>query len=150
DRGNNCIKDLEDERDREVRPLNTQVKEINEKYRTPRETLKKVCADLLSRLDARAKYIESERRRAAEETARIAAMAAQKAREAEDAERLAREEAGHGVIVDTAEKTAQADAAFEEYKKAQRKAAIAERELERPEIPRGIGRAIGIKEREVP
>lgn len=45
DRGKLCVKDLEDERDGKVRPLNEQVQGINAYYRHPRETLQKILQD---------------------------------------------------------------------------------------------------------
>lgn len=147
DRAKNCVKDLEDERDGQVRPLNTQVKEINARYQAPRKSLEQTTAILLSRLDTYAKNLEQERIRAAEEARRIAEEAARKAHEAENAERLAREEASHGVTTDVAATSLAADAAFSEYKKAAAQARLAEKET-KVRITGGFNRALGIRDRE--
>ena len=129
DRADAAIKDLEDERDRYVRPLNVQVKEINDRYRGPRETFKKVLDALNRRI---VDYIRTEtlKREAAAEAARKAAEEAERiARERECQEQAALSEQNQGVCdIDVAAKTAEADAAFHDYKVLDRTAKRAERE----------------------
>src|SRR5512143_4346164 len=50
DREKLCIQDLEAERDGKVRPLNEEVKKINEYYRSPRELVGKVLGELSKRI----------------------------------------------------------------------------------------------------
>lgn len=149
DRGGLCIRDLEDERDKKVRPLNEQVKEINTYYRGPRETLQRVLSDLERRLSS---FLQAEKRKreaAAAEAWRVAQEAEQRARELEAAERAALESINHGELgVDIASHIVQTDAAIKDANFAARKAALAERET-KVKIGGGFHRAIGLRETEV-
>ncbi len=148
DRGKFCIKDLEDERENNVRPLNEQVRQINDKYRVSREPLKRVLDILGGRLHD---YIrqETEKREAIAEAARQKAEEAERlAREAEERERERLVDAAHGEVdIDISQLTTDADAAFSHYQRSQREAALADRSS-RVKIGGGIGRAIGLREKE--
>lgn len=149
DRGNLCVKDLEDERDGKVRPLNEQVKTINTYYRGPRERLERVIDELTSRM--RSFLLGEERKRiaAAQEAARIAEQAEQAARDAENREREVIAEANSGVIGhDIATVTADADQAFAGYKKASHQAALAEREA-KVRIGGGFTRSHSLRNKEI-
>jgi hypothetical protein len=149
DRAKNTIGDLEGERDSRVRPLNAQVKSINDSYRAPRDILTKVCDTLLKRLQDFALKEERERQAKAAEALRAAEEAERIAREAERIEQEAREDAAAGTLdVDIGAATVAADAAFEAFEKAERAAALAERES-RVKIGGGFNRALGLRNKEV-
>src|SRR5882762_5255383 len=97
DRAKSSLESMETERDGLVRPLNEQVKSINDRYRSPRTLLEKVRNSLVDRLTAYAKRLEQERLRKAEEARRAAEAAAQAALEAQQREQEAREDAEQGV-----------------------------------------------------
>jgi hypothetical protein len=61
DRAKSSLESMETERDGLVRPLNTQAKAINDKYRQPRTLLERVRNALADRLTAYAKRLEAER-----------------------------------------------------------------------------------------
>lgn len=149
DRASLAIKDLEDERDGLVRPLNTKVKAINDRYREVRDPLTKVLGELNARIDI---FFNAERRRRqalAEAAQRVAAEKALLARQAEEAERAAKEEASQGVCdVDVGGAITQADSAFLDYEKAERAAERAERETH-VKIGGGFGRALSQRTHEV-
>ena len=148
DRASLAIKDLEDERTQKVRPLNEEVKKINDQYRSPRESLDRVLGILKDRLGGFLAKEEERRIAIAQEAARIAAQAEQAARTAEQKEQDIIEAAHHGELgLDIAATTAEADAAFAAYQKAERQAAIAERET-RVKIGGGFSRALGLKNKE--
>jgi hypothetical protein len=148
DRGVLCGRDLEDERSNQVRPLNEKVKTINDHYRGPRELLDKVLGVLRSRMGS---YLaEEERRRfeVAEQARRVAEEAERLARDAEAREKSQIENAVCGELgVDIATATADADARFAEYQKADRQAALAERET-KVRIGGGFNRSISLKTKE--
>lgn len=145
DRGRLCIKDIEAERDSKVRPLNTKVKDINEHYKGPRETLQKVLSEIEGRI-TRFLQAEEERRREAAEAARNAAMEAERlAREREEAEQAAIRDAGSGVLdVNIGDATNEADAAFKEFQRASRFADRAERDT-KVKVGGGFSRAVSLK-----
>lgn len=148
DRGNNAVKDLEDERTGKVRPLNEQVKTINDHYRGPRELLERVVDELKGRMD-RFLLDEEAKRFAAAEALRVAAERAEQI--ARDAERLERERidsANHGELgVDVVAAVGEADRAFAAYEKAERQAQVAERDA-KVRIGGGFTRALSLRERE--
>jgi hypothetical protein len=150
DRGRLCIADIETERSGLVKPLNDRVTQINSRYRGPKELLQKVVDELRSRLD---RYIraEEERRIARAEQARLdAERAGIAARDAERIEQDALGNAATGVLdIDVSRLVSDANQAFEDYKKAERQAALAERETH-VKIGGGFRRALGLREREVP
>jgi hypothetical protein len=148
DRGSLCVKDLEDERSGKVRPLNEQVSEINSHYRTPRESLNSILSILKSRMGAYLHAEEIKRLRIAEEAARLAEQAEEAARQAERKEHEVIEAAAHGELgLDIIDATGRADKAFKDYQKADRQAALAERET-KVRIGGGFTRAIGLRSRE--
>src|SRR5215475_12746743 len=99
DRANRSLATLEDERDSLVRPLNAEVKAINDRYREPRTGLEKARNVLKTHLTAFARREEEKRQQAAAEARRIAQEAAQAALEAKQRETEALiDEAQHGVI----------------------------------------------------
>lgn len=149
DRGSLCVKDLEDERKGKVHPLNEEVKTINNYYRGPRELLEGVVDELKSRMDRFLLREEAKRIAAAEEATRLAEQAERIAREAERKEREAIDEADSGTLgLDIAAVTAAADRTFADYQKAERQAALAERET-KVKIGGGFTRAFSLKERKV-
>lgn len=148
DRGKLCIADLEDERDGKVRPLNEQVKAINDHYRGPREMLRKVLDELEKRISAFLRSEEDKRIKAAEEARARLAEAERVAREAERLEQDRISSAAVGEIdVDVATAVKAANEAFSAYQKAEHQAALAERET-RVRIGGGFSKAIGLKDKE--
>ena len=139
-------KKLEEQRDSEVRPLNTKVREINDEYREPKEWLaaaesvlknkmltyqsaqERIAAEAQRRADeiARAEQARLRAEAAAQqaETNRLAAEARQREAERVDAERRAQqaEEAGDR----QAQAAAQAEAATAAQQQAQAKAQVIE------------------------
>lgn len=148
DRGKLCLKDLDDERDGKVRPLNEKVKEINETYRSPRGIIQEIIRTLNLRL---LPFITEEKRiriEAAKEAARISEEAEQKARDAERDEQDALGRASSGELgIDIASLVAEADSAFREFEKAERAAAIAEKET-KVKIGGGFSRSISLRKKE--
>lgn len=144
DRAKAAEADLETARDGRVRPLNTQVKEINAEFKKVSEPLGKLRSELQSRMSAFA--LAEERRKAAEaaEARRVAEEAEAAARAAEAAEQAAKEDAAVGVVVDVGAAIGDADAAFAEYQAAQREAARAQRDV-KGRITGGFGRAFSVK-----
>ena len=148
DRGSLCVKDLEDERTAKVRPLNEQVKQINDHYRSPRELLESMVNELRNRISAFMLQEEAARLAIAEAARRAAEDAERVAREAEARERGAYEEASAGTLgVDLGSVTAEADTKFKEFERAAHKAALAEREA-KVRIGGGFSRALGLKNKE--
>ena len=148
DRGKLAIQDLEAERDSKVRPLNEQVKEINAYYKAPKVQLETVIRELASRIDSFIRAEEQKRIEAAREAARIAEEAEHRAREAERLEQDAMRSANTGELgVDVASAVVEADDAFRAYQKAERQAAIAEKET-KAKIGGGFGRAISLRTKE--
>jgi len=148
DRGKLAIKDLEDERDGKVRPLNEKVAEINASYKAPKTALQAVLFELNTRTTRFIREEERKREEAAREAARIAQEAEWKAREAERLEREALESAKAGELgVDIGAHTVVADEAFREFEKAGRAAQIAERETH-VKIAGGFSRAISLRQKE--
>lgn len=129
-RGKGALADMEAERDNRVRPLNAEVKQINESYKPAKALLEKILDQLKSRLDAYGHAVEMRRIRDMEEKLRVAREAECIARAAAAADQEAKENAGVGEVgVDIAATTRAADAAFSEMRKAQREAARAERDV---------------------
>lgn len=149
DRGALAVKDLEDERTGKVRPLNEQVKVINDHYRAPRELLERVVDELKSRMDRF--LLEEERKRiaAAEEARRIAEAAERVARDAErvESERLAAASESGELDINVQQTIKEADRAFAAYEKAVHQAQIAERET-KVRIGGGFTRALSLRSKE--
>lgn len=148
DRAKLCFKDLEAERDQKVRPLNEQVKTINESYRPTKETIQSIVRALEERAADFLRQEERRRQEAAAEAARIAHEAELAARLAEERERDAIRSANSGVLdVDIKDAVVQADSAFHDYERASRFAARAEKET-KVKVSGGFGRAISLREKE--
>lgn len=140
--------EIEKERDGKVRPLNTQVKEINAEYSTAKTPLEAARTQLKKRLTDFALAEEAKRLealRAAEEAAKEAERIA---REAEAKEQEAIAEANAGVVgVDVVAATQNANQTFSRFEKANHQARIAERDSH-VRIGSGIGRAQTLKSKE--
>ena len=148
DRGKLALKDLDDERDSKVRPLNEQVKEINDYYRPSKSQLETVLANLGTRLGEFIKTEREKREAVAREAARIAMEAEKRAREAEKAEQESIESANSGELgIDIASHVSEADNAFRDFEKADRALAIALKET-KVKVAGGFSRAIGLKKKE--
>jgi hypothetical protein len=148
DRAKLGIKDLEDERTNRVRPLNEEVKKINGYYKGPKEILE----SCLSALEAKVRgfLAETERKRvvAAREAARIAEDAERVARDADAAVQDAIGSVDSGELgVDVKAAVVGAQRAYDEYGRAARAAALAERET-KVKIGGGFTRALGLREKE--
>lgn len=144
DRSKAALGDLESERDSQVRPLNTQVKEINGKFKEVSEPLGKLRDTLQSRMSAWA--LAEERRKAAiAEAARKAAEEAERvAREAERLEQEAIANAAEGEFTDVGDAIGEANAAFADFQQAATVAARAERDV-KGRIAGGFGRAFSVR-----
>ena len=124
-----ALNELETERAVKVGPLNAQLTKINGAYRMVRDPLEKVLRELKRRLTD---YATAEEAKRQAEAARLRAEAeAQEAaaRAAEAAEQDAIAQADVGVLdVDVGAAITEADAAFGDYARADRAAAVAERD----------------------
>lgn len=148
DRGKLALKDLDDERDSKVRPLNEQVKEINAGYKAPRVQLETVLSELSARITAFVREETSRREAVARESARIAEEAERKARDAERLERDAIESASAGELgVNIAAHVVEADNAFRDFEKADRALAIALKATE-VKVRGGFSRAVSLRTKE--
>jgi hypothetical protein len=136
DSAKSCADDIEDERDRLVRPLNEQVSSINSEYKSVHNTdskkpgtLDKVINDLKARMAVFLRAEEIRREREAEAKRMEAEEAARIAREAEEREKeaIANSQAGE-LGVDVTAVVVEANAAFSDFKKADRAATVAERD----------------------
>jgi hypothetical protein len=126
--------DMEDERDRQVRPLNEQVADINTRYKAihnadPKRpgVFDKLLAELRYRLTAYARAEEDKRIAAAEAARKIAEEAERIAREAEAREQEAKANADVGELANVGAAIAEADQKFSDFERAKRAAAVAER-----------------------
>lgn len=126
ERTRKTIADMEDERKRTVAPLNEQVKQINESYRSVRDPLDNVLSELRRRLTDYTAREEAKRIREAEIARQAAAAAELEARRAEEAEREAKAGATFGEVTDIAAAVVQADQAFSRFTQADREASLAE------------------------
>ena len=149
DRAKLCIRDLEDERDGKVRPLNNEVAAINFTYRAPRRSLGGLLDEMLRRLQDFVVAEEKRRAKIAMEAAAAAREAERKAKEAEEIERNALANAENGELgIDVADVQSRADQAFEGFEKAQRAAIRAQAEAH-VKVGGGFSRAISMKTKEV-
>jgi hypothetical protein len=152
DRAKLSLDEVEAERDSKVRPLNEQVSAINGKYKALHNTdakkpglFDKIVVELKARV-AEFMIREEQRRQAEAEAARRAQEEAERiAREAEAKELEALTNAKAGEVVDVAEVTMQADAAFEEFERQSRFAARAERDT-KVKIGGGFGKIASLRE----
>jgi multidrug efflux pump subunit AcrA (membrane-fusion protein) len=123
------LKDMEAERHLYVDPLSEQVTRINTEYRVIRQPIERALDELKRRLTA---YVSAEERKRAAEAAQLRAAAEAKEREAREAE--AREADAMaavdvGACEDVGNAIVDADAAFEDYQRAARAAATAEKDV---------------------
>lgn len=140
--------ELEDARKARVNPLNEEVKAINDEYRAPRESLQALMDEVKRRATAFAQAEEDRRAAAAIDAARVAAQAAQAAHAAEAIEANAKASADVGECgVNIAAVITQADRAFAAFKRADRTAARAAREVP-VRLAGGMGRAVSMRARE--
>jgi hypothetical protein len=145
DRAKLCIKDLEDERDGKVRPLNDTVASINFKYRSPRRLLGDLLDEMLNRLSTFVKAEERRREQIALEAQAKARAAEAAAREAERIEQEKLDDAARGELgIDAAKVISDADEAFEAFERAERQAILARKEVH-VKVGGGLGRAISLR-----
>ncbi len=148
DRGKLAIQDLEDERDGKVRPLNEQVKEINFRYKSPKEALQRTIFEVSSRLSTFLREEERKRIAILAEARRIAEEAERRAREAEAAEQAAIGSVNSGELgIDIAAHVVASNDAIREAQVAARQAARAERETH-VKVAGGFSKAISLREKE--
>lgn len=155
DRAKSCAAEIENERDRQVRPLNEKIATINSHYKTVHNTdakkpgtLDRIVLELKARLSVFIKA-EEDRRAAKAERLRLEAEEAERiAREAEAKEREAIANANNGELgVDVTQVVVEADSRFAEFQKAEREAARAER-AEHVKIGGGWGNAVSLRTKE--
>ena len=155
DRAKACAGEIENERDRLVRPLNEQIVVINSKYKPvhnadPKKpgTLDRIIAELKARLSLFIKAEEARREQEAAEKRRIAEEAERVARAAEQAEREAIANAQAGELgVDVTQVVIEADSRFAEFQKADRAAQRADRETH-VRIGGGWSNAVSLRTKE--
>ncbi len=148
DRGKLAIEDMEDERDKLVRPLNETVKAINDKYRPVREGLDGLVQNLWTRIRHYLRLEEQRKQAIALEEARRADELRQAAEKALQAKEEAEEAAKVGELgVDLAPIAKAAQEAVQVAKVAERTAARAERETA-VKVSGGFTRAIGLRSKE--
>lgn len=133
-----AIAELETERTGKVAPLNKELGEINGSFRAVRDPLERALKELKGRLTKYAADLEAARIAEAERLRREAEAKERAAREAEAREREAIDDAAQGVESDVGGAIAEADQSFGDYRKADKAAAIAERN-----VPVRIGSVMG-------
>lgn len=146
-RGKNMIAGLETERRKQVDPLNDQVKTINATYKKPRDLIQSLTDETAKRLTDYAREEERKRIEAAEAKRREAEEAERRAREAEARESEAKENASLGECANVSAAIVDADQAFTDFKKADRDAARAEREVP-VRLGDGVGRTVSMRTKE--
>jgi len=152
DRAKVSLDEIEDERNKLVRPLNDKVSAINDKFKALHNTDKKrpgtydrIFAELKARVSAFLVAEEERRQKEAAEAAARLAEAERLAREAEAKEQEAIENAKAGELdVDVAAVTAEADDAFADYQRESRFAARAERDT-KVKLGGGFGKATSLR-----
>jgi hypothetical protein len=122
-----AIAEMEAERTAKVKPLNDEVGRINAAYRAVRDPLETALKALRARLTGFAAAEEAKRIAEANRLREEAEARERAAREAEAAERQAMEDAEAGECTDVGAAIEQADAAFDDFARANRAAARAER-----------------------
>lgn len=150
DRANLALKDLESERKKQVDPLNKQVKEINDRYREPKETLALALQAVKGCINVYLETVEAQKIADARAAAEKAEAAKRAAIEAEKAAEKAAEESAQGVIIDAINPVIEANRAFSNYEKAEREKARLEKSIEQTKIVnKTLGtRATSLRERE--
>jgi hypothetical protein len=155
DRAQGAVDAVEAERDSKVRPLNTQVGEINAEYKALHNPdgkksgkwglFDRVFNELKARLAAYLQAEEDKRIAAAQEKQRIADEAEQSAREADAREREAIENARVGEIgADVFALGAEADTAFRTFEHAAKAAEVAQIDT-RVRVGGGFSKPIGLR-----
>ena len=148
DRAKLGLKDLDDERTSKVRPLNEEVKKINDYYKGPKAILESCLGALEAKVRGFLAETEWKRVEAAREAARIAEEAERVARSADAAAQDAVGSVDSGELgVDVKAAVVEAQRTYDEYGKAARAAALAERET-KVKIGGGFTRALGLREKE--
>lgn len=141
-----CLAGMETERDAKVRPLNEKVADINGVYKAVSTPFKRVLDEVRKRLTDYGDAVRAERERVAAEARRKADELIAQAREKERLEQEAIENARVGEIdAGVAERIVEADAAFKDAARANRQAAVAERDAETVRIGGGSGRSLGMR-----
>lgn len=135
-----ALGDMEAERTEKVAPLNKELAGINGAYRLVREPLEKVLKELRRRLTDYATAIEAARIAEANRLRQEAEAKEAAAREAERLEQDAIASVDVGECADVGAAITEADQAFGEFAKANRQAAVAERN-----VPVRIGSVMGGK-----
>lgn len=129
DRAKLTLADLDAAKTRESKPLHDEWKACLEKFKPATEYLTRVADELKTRLAAYMRAEETRRLQEAAEAWRIAQEAERAAREAERLEAEAKENAAMGEIgSDVGAAIVDADAAFAEFERAKRAAAIADKD----------------------
>lgn len=145
DRASLALQEMETDRDKQVRPLNEHVKEINLSFKVVSSPLTKALDLLSERMTIFAKVEEQRRLREAAEARRAAEEAERLAREAEQREREALENAEAGEVgVNVVGLSVQANQSFAEFERANRVAARAERDS-RVRIGGGFGKVTTLR-----
>lgn len=145
----NALKDLDDERQKKVRPLNDQVGRINLEHKDAIAPLKAVLAKLDERVSAFARAEEARQRQEAAEARQRADEAAKAAAEAARVQREADENAAAGELgVDLVAATVNEQTAAKDAARADRDAQRAERNIG-VRLPTGLGRATSLRAKEV-
>jgi DNA repair exonuclease SbcCD ATPase subunit len=145
DRSNGVLKDLEEAREKEAKPLWQCWQDARAKYARPLDRLEKLVAELKARMTVFARAEEAKRLAIAAEARRKAAEIERAARDAEAREREARENAAQGDLeANVGAAIAEADAKFDEAKRALHEAQIAERDAH-VKIGGGFQRAAGLR-----
>lgn len=146
DRTKQAFRIMERERDGRVRPLNEEVKAINDEYRLP--VWHKQADELLGRMNVFAKAEERKQYEAEQAARRAAEEAAEAARRAAEAEAEAREAAAAGVCdIDMAEVVEEAHTTSQRAKRAMWTARRAEGQT-KVRITGGSGNAISLRDHE--
>lgn len=149
ERSRKTLQDIDDARKAEVGPLNEEVKAINERFRTARSPLENILNELRSRLTDYTAREEARRFHEAEEKRKAAELAEMEARVAEQRERDAKANARFGEVVDVAERVIEADQAFSRFQKAERTAAVAERDTHVRLSSQLGGKALSLRTKEI-
>lgn len=121
------LQDLEAARKEAVKPHNDKVKHLNLSYGNISRPLETILHELRYRLTDYAGREEAKRIAVATEKRRLAELAEMEARVAEQRERDAKSNATIGEITDVAAAVIEADTKFQDYQRADRVAAVAER-----------------------
>ncbi len=140
--------EMDDERKAFVKPLNDEVKNINDQYRKPRESVEAIVDELKHRLTIFANAEEA-KRIAEAEARRLAAEEAERiAREAERIEADAKASADVGECdVNVAAAIVNADQKFDAFKRTDREASRAEKQIP-VRLNGGFGRALSMRSKE--